>query len=359
MKRKLGTTFVLIVLVVSVLWSSPAAARPLTAAAACSGETIFVADDRLPMCGTTVIIGDSSRVLRLSVPSTVVLPGDWAGDGKVAEIAGTGAFSGFVLVEDLPTGPGETVLMLGLLPPDAFPTHPEARYTTFPPPPDGYVIPQGNYLLYLVADGSPVRLTFRMPDFTGSATYHPTQAVETTIERLSPYLSTGPTGIYSAGTTNTLRSEGMLFHAQWLTAQVHTETAFGSCVYEGPPPGGDEAFLPGCPGAAILQNIFLSDETIDGAEYGQYGYVLVNDRVPPEDREPRPFGVGGFTVTAAAPTTYDAVGLWLSYRFDTEIPTALRMTRVETNDSTSDSARLPLLGILALSIAAYWHRRRT
>ncbi|HEX8683551.1 MAG TPA: hypothetical protein VF707_14615 [Ardenticatenaceae bacterium] len=40
------------------------------------------------------------------------------------------------------------------------------------------------------------------------------------------------------------------------------------------------------------------------------------------------------------------------------IPTVLRVNSIEAGGSASSIAWLPLLGVLALGVAAYWHRRR-
>jgi hypothetical protein len=110
-----------------------------------------------------------------------------------------------------------------------------------------WILPAGDYWVYVVADGSPVTATLRLPGLTGSSTLRPTRSVDALLVEPPSTLTPSPAGpAFSAGGSH--QTKATSFYVSSLTARTTAIAASHSyrCFYEQRPLG-PAPWLPRCP----------------------------------------------------------------------------------------------------------------
>ena len=139
----------------------------------------------------------------------------------------------------------------------------------------------GVYHLYVVADGSPVRITLTLPGLEGRSVVRPDGAARAVVRTLTPRLQETNTGlIYSAGNISPFRDgHGLTILALWLKGEGTEKAALGDCVYEDDPPVIEAiAYLPEiCP-----RSFYSGYQTSGSADPDNYdiGFNLTLDGLP-------------------------------------------------------------------------------
>lgn len=212
-----------------------------------------------------VLKGSHASVVEVHVPAPAV----FSGKPDDFSVEGAGRLPGFVLttkpvssVVDHPLlGPVETepsqdvVVAASRLPDGGVFAGPDGNreLILFP---TKTVIEPGDYLLYLVADGSPVTVTFELTGLLGTKTITPSERVpfasKVLPERMNAMTPAG--GVYTAGDYAALRKPGVVFHALTVEVEDFTGAEFGHCVYRGKPPTEEQveeaSYAPRCVAAS-------------------------------------------------------------------------------------------------------------
>lgn len=108
-------------------------------------------------------------------------------------------------------------------------------------------LPAGRYILHLIADGRPTRVSLRLGGLSGSAVLEPRSEIDAGISKPPVHIESD----YIYGNGQVVDFEGS--SAMWLTflemsGDAWASGAFGHCIYRGTPPPFPVAFAPGCPG---------------------------------------------------------------------------------------------------------------
>jgi hypothetical protein len=209
-----------------------------------------------PACGRTIVVGPRGSTLRLHVPQETVLDLSTAGSPatfRTVMLRGDGPLQGFLLTDNvLPSDGGKYAYAVHLLP--GF-TRADIDYATgnFEQRGEGqFVIPPGDYSMYLISDGNPVTATLPFEARPGSAEYEPSRVVNLDFRvlqnRAPGQLGSAQHNVWAAGQAGTFRRPG--FHAMtWSAVGELPDPAAvaGWCYYQGRPQNEDTAYLPGCP----------------------------------------------------------------------------------------------------------------
>ena len=159
----------------------------------------------------------------------------------------------------------------------------------------GYLtLPAGEYQLYLVADGAPVRATLELPGLRGRARLTPSRSVVSSITEPALGVGEGPGGtFYSGGESYDVKGlEGFSFNALRLKAEAWGAGEVAHCIYDEAPPE-PVAFAPGCPAG---QNFPITDAVVTTIPYTRvYGSGVARNGAGP-------MGHGVWYAAAAAVT---------------------------------------------------------
>ena len=209
-------------------------------------------------CGRTTVVGPRGSTMRLRVPHETVLDLSTQGSPetfRTAVLKGDGPIQGFLLTDNvLPSDGGKYVYAVHLL--RSFSSSVQDYATgNFEERGKGlFVIPPGDYSLYLISDGNPVTATLGFEGQIGAATYESSRFVlldfRTLQNRLPGQLGSAQGNVWSAGHAGTFRGPG--FHAMTWSAVTELPdpgAVAGWCYYLGRPQNEDTAYLPGCPNA--------------------------------------------------------------------------------------------------------------
>lgn len=243
----------------------------------------------MELCGTTVIEGAESGVLPVRLSRDAVIKAtpdeDIYGPGQPISVSGDGRFIGFALVEDRPKRDGA-----GLFGGRVLPDEPGEQnlFTpmggiTFSPEVDGYLFPAGDYLLYLVADGSPVTIAFEFSGLSGDVTAGIARPVDAALRELRPSTELPSQNYYEASTEHTLVAPGIAFRALNVTGGAHAAGAYTTCIQRGgfqstpvgtAPLCSDSRFrelAPTGPALGVSHRVNVSGVTffLDAGRYGQ------------------------------------------------------------------------------------------
>lgn len=109
-------------------------------------------------------------------------------------------------------------------------------------------LPAGNYRLYVVTDGAPVKIDLEFENLEGRTNLAPAHAAAAKLVSLRARGRGHRTdSVYAGGAYGIAAgSRGIALLGLSLRAPAHVLTAYGKCIYEERPPEGT-AFLPGCP----------------------------------------------------------------------------------------------------------------
>jgi hypothetical protein len=221
-------------------------------------------------------------------------------DSSAIEVSGEGRFVGIVLRgTDSQT---ENVTVLG----GAMPSRP--RVPTFLMPvgrypavtgsyewaktyPNQVTLPAGKYETYLIADGSPSKVTLRLPELSGSTVVRPTSEADSEIRQPSPK-PVGGAGVTSnslaAGVAGHLQTEGLVFHLLSFQTDVYATGHYAFCYSRGDGPEPAE-LGPVCPA-------------------GSEKWSITNDRSPTTTPDPKLF----MESYGYLPPGRHMVGLWMA-----------------------------------------------
>lgn len=213
-------------------------------------------------CGRTTVVGPRGSTIRLHVPQETVLDLSTTGSPaafRTAVLKGDGPMQGFLLTDNVvPSQGGKYVYVWHLY--RGFSTvvqdHAEGN---FEEDEGRFVIPPGDYSLYLISDGNPVNATLPFEGSPGHGSYEAGRTVLLDFRILGNHVSdplgTGQQNVWSSGQAGTFRRPG--FHALTWSAVgglPDPGAAYGFCYYFGQPENEDTAYLPGCPNT-ISENV--------------------------------------------------------------------------------------------------------
>ncbi len=161
----------------------------------------------------------------------------------------------------------------------------------------------GVWELYVVADGAPVTVSFKIKGMQGHSSVRVSDPVTAEVATLKPrFQESDEHRIYSAGEFTRLKRADFGLVGLWVIGDPHVATAFGECIYYGSGRLPDDvAFTPGCP-------------TADGEAWAHpdpdagRGGVIFTSAVFDNAR-----GLGGWYATASTVQRYGAVGFWIDF----------------------------------------------
>lgn len=230
------------------------------------------------LAGVTTLSGTHSGYVRVKVPvrSKLNLHYDLtrsSGPNEAIAISGNGRFIGFALV------PEDS----GRFPSDArvAGTFNRCRSRGCPPSePLQYTkgssdVPAGIYRLYLVADGAPVTVTFRLDGPSGSTKLTPQHPLRIPMASPKPiFAEPAHRGYFSGGATYRLASPSWMASALWVETPG-LGGAYSPCMYRGgASPGAAGAFAPQQCAADNYQgdspDVFPPSLSTDSVEYTLY-----------------------------------------------------------------------------------------
>lgn len=217
-----------------------------------------VAESAVPIiAGRTTASGSMTSVMRVDVPASATVT--WLpSDNPDVIVEGEGRFVGVVLTSDAPTLDGPT-LVAGRIPMDAVcwpgrgcPVGPvvsvQARQMI-----DwnaGIIrVPAGRYLLYLIADGSPVSVTLQLRGLSGSIDLAPSDPAPIRMVSWSPEapITASQSVLWDEGEGFDLGADtrGIMFSLYWLRGPREVHGLYGHCWHRGRSPDPGPACLPG------------------------------------------------------------------------------------------------------------------
>ena len=220
------------------------------------------------VAGETVIVGRRSAWTDVHLPSPVKVMIGKTGAGQVV-LKGGGRISGFALVEEAANGrprSGIYGFRFGHCP--TVGCAPESPSVVL----GGLsgnraeILPAGKYRLYIVADGSPVRISLRLPGLEGKVRVAPDKSGS--IHLRSPASETVQTTqgrFSSAGFASELQDSGLVVMGAWVRGDTALAGLVGHCIYEQEPPPDQLAFLPPCPTADYSPRVISGPETPGGS----------------------------------------------------------------------------------------------
>lgn len=236
-------------------------------------------------CGTTTVTGVGGSTFRLRLPEDATV--DLRGPG--ASVTGTGPLSGYVLA-----GAGGHHLYSFVLGSGFYNmSDPARRGGSFDSPEtDKFLVPAGDYSLYLVSSGSQVSATVVFGGREGEIAVEATRTTGLDLEVLDSRApdpgSNGQQHIYSVGKSGSLPEGGFLFlSVATVSPSPEPADSWGICYYDGIPSNEDLAYWPECPGRHL--------DGLNAVEVRQ----LVN-----------PLSGEAFWTVSASPQGDRAFGLW-------------------------------------------------
>lgn len=161
----------------------------------------------------------------------------------------------------------------------------------------------GVWELYIVADGSPVTVTFRIEGLAGRSHVPVNNRARAHTKTLRPVIhETHSHAVYSAGHFTSLTQADYGVVGLWVVGTPHLATGYGDCIYYGEAALPETvAFMPGCPAADGEPDVHGS------GDLGRGGVVFTSAAF--DDAR----GLGGWYTTAAVVERYGAVALWIDF----------------------------------------------
>lgn len=271
---------------------------------------------RTDLAGVTNLTGSRTAFVDVRVPRIARLGEPLAPSraGSV-RVQGGGRFAGFALVRaGLPKdGPVLVGGRFGFLDRQGFRPG-AALVASLAGPQDGldFILPPGNYRLYLLADGKPAKVTLRLSGLSGTATIAPTRPAPLVVQGgtspLDPQAPVGLRNVYADGGDLRINRPTINFTTFGMRHDVHTESTYTTCIHT-QKPAGPSPYAPGCPtlggGTSVLFPQVISDEYVEPNQLrAAWGGLLATGGH---------LGVGGnlITATPAEDAAYGQVWLGL------------------------------------------------
>lgn len=245
------SSVLVLVLVVSLLKSPatmasgsvPSCAPPLP------GEAPELAEP-VEVCRTTILTGTKAGFVRVRLPqeTSFSLENQYSANPDV-KVEGAGAFVGFALLTSGTSGPDMDApgVLLGRYPQGAHTDRIVGRLfgdlETWCRP---CVFPAGAYLLYLLADQTPVRITIHFSGLSGQVELTPDTEVAFRARMQTIRLQDETRSIYLAGGGGDLYSEGIIWTAVWAAGSINVYQRWAVGLYTF---GEPSVYLPQCEGA--------------------------------------------------------------------------------------------------------------
>lgn len=169
-------------------------------------------------------------------------------------------------------------------------------------------LPAGDYLLYLIADGKPVRVELKLPGLEGSTHLGPSQDVASEIYEPDPSLSVEQAkNVYSDG--RIIEAEGgsmWAFGAYRIRGNAFMGGKFSICVYRGDPPPSPVGFAPGCPGGFEVSAVVTRLVPSGPYDVIHHGGAFMSDGGT--------WGYGRNYVTSGVVENLDAVAIYIDFK---------------------------------------------
>ena len=219
------------------------AALPVTSGQAAPQQTAGLKP--VTLGGTNVFTGRTGGFVDVRIPTPAV----WTGETDDVTIEGGGELPGFVLVRTVTStydhpvlGPIESthdeVKAAGIRLPAVGVTKTLSRGSrTLLLMPFKDVLKPGDYRLYLLADRTPVTVTFQLEGLAGTKRLSPTKQTGLDMKTLPERSRTDSAAMsmFTAGDDAELERAGLVVDATVVEIHDATDTEFGSCVYRGEP----------------------------------------------------------------------------------------------------------------------------
>ena len=217
------------------------------------------------LAGTTRITGGSTAAMWVDIPSEVQLRSRY-GPNPDIRIKGRGRMVGFVLTqtpvneldrEFLFGGRADFCAEAGCSSNDTF-QFMGASSASGDDPANRVVLPKGRYILYLIADGSPVSVTLRLQGLRGSAKLTPTSPVASSVSVPTPEteMVAPEKKAYWFGDSASIEGEaGLLIGGLSVDTTDWIQGAYGSCVQREFHEPAKVAYSLACPGGSEAWNV--------------------------------------------------------------------------------------------------------
>ena len=272
------------------------------------------------LAGTTVLSGSRSASMAVRLTRPVLF--DAYAD---VDMQARGRLTGFAIKKDGGwDAPSANAIKTGFCgTPGCVPTWPnDSTATVVTPDSNGFrgTLPAGNYRLFLLADGAPVRVTLRLPGLPGRIALTPNTPARTVLLAPKPTVAEPASAplLYAGGSTwNVGPRGGLNFTVIWKEQPVASEpSAVGPCEYTGmPPTNAGPAFQAPCSNGRYGFPPYVSSNHSDGSAAatpvgpGRYVSFLQVPTVLPAGQ----FSKGAYHNTAGPVTAAYLHKLWLDF----------------------------------------------
>jgi len=259
------------------------------------------------LAGHNTLTGSTSGALRVHLPAPTAPPSVY---GRDVQVTGDGRIAGFWLTQDVPARDGATVIGWRIRPTGTWETGEALSPNT--------TLPAGDYVLYLLADGGPVTVTFDLPALTGTATLVPERSSSWRVDDLTDHSTPTSAGeVFAAGDTHSIGDRGgVLVPFLWFQADQPIVFDYGVCTYAGAPAQDPSvAFGPYCPDTA--------NPASHGFNSGGPGFDVPTPLVPDFPLWVRgtiawplksgSYSIGGWIAASHVPTDHGALGVWFTF----------------------------------------------
>ena len=161
----------------------------------------------------------------------------------------------------------------------------------------------GVWKLYVVADGAPVTVTFKIEGADGRVSSQPSTEVRGQIKTLPVRLESGEGNhVYAAGGFSSLKRTDYGKVGMWALGDPHAATAADACLYYGKQRFPDDvAWGPGC---SLIADSY---PVVRATPAGQGGVIYTSSAYD------NPRGLGAWYSTASTVQSHGAVAFWIDF----------------------------------------------
>lgn len=281
---------------------------------------------------TNVITGRRSAMVDVRIPrkaqANVRLDvGKRTGPNHWIDIEGAGRAAGFALMPDPPSDDLSSRFLMATRLSKCAVRGCSSRHDpiifmrpfTFGDGPQLIDLPRGRYRLYLIADGTRVKITLRLKGLSGTRRIQPRKAAPVDVQapRTRVFTQGSKRSIYSAGSTYKSGSRGFFVSAIYVLGRRFEGAAWGMCAYNAPPPPEQTAYGPHC--SALTYGAGLGAGSFgffSGGPNARGFWVVIMSSYGPGGIPPNLDGRRGLGAWYASPGPLDEFGsqaFYLSY----------------------------------------------